>query len=227
MTEQVKQAAEEQVQGTEVEVKDVNQPTEQPTQEAPVAAAPQQQPQQPQQQKPVVANTAKPQQQPQQQRAAAPVAQQPKQEESGRAALGQSALHVIATIEGYIDAMDPRKPQTPEGGAGQQRRLYRALKTTLEGLSPSEFQVVMRKVCNLFQKHKDGVFKDTNAGRFASHIPLEQAERNAFFSCLALLSAAADPSSRRRVVQQFDIHKGLRGGFSEDACQRLKEFLEG
>lgn len=140
--------------------------------------------------------------------------------------LSASALGVISAVEHYVNIMEPGKPMTAEVGGQRQRSLYQALRIMIDNLQPAEFRPTVKAVQEIIAANSTkGAFKDTAAGRFSESMPLSTEVRTAFFSCVQLLTVTANPATRKSLMTQFDVHKALRGGFSEAGCQRLKEYL--
>lgn len=134
--------------------------------------------------------------------------------------VGKMALDQIAA---YMDAMAPKKPQTPQTGVRHQVQLYRTLTMVINKLD-SDFFLVWGAILKVFHEQKNGVFHETAVFRFPEHITLAPDDQKAFHRLLNLIKITADPQSRNAATRQVDFKRTLEFGVTEAGRVKLLNF---
>ena len=132
---------------------------------------------------------------------------------------------VIATVEGYLDVMEPPKAPAPAVGAAKQRQLFYMIKTLLEDAAINDFAPAWRLVIHYFATYK--AFAIQNAYRFippdvgANQLTVTQAE--SFRQIVNLIRLSSDPKVVPNLRQHVDLNKAA-AGFKGTALTKLATY---
>lgn len=137
-----------------------------------------------------------------------------------------AALGLVQTqLKGYIDAMQPAQPLTPENCIKQQIGLWRTLSLIFQQ-PVTDFAVLWGEVLNSAHANSKGVFSQLYLFRGFSLLKgkMTDADINNFKALLNLIVQTADPTTRIKKRNLIDLGGQLKGFANPAVSQLLQEF---
>lgn len=134
------------------------------------------------------------------------------------------ALTILANqLADYAKAMHPSQPMNATIGKTQQTILWRTIDAILK-LEGPEFIKGYSMLLNFVNENRNGALNDRYIYRYFAELTIPNNDRKNFNRMLNLLSATADPATRRLGLEQADLAASL-AGFRDGAIQqRVTEF---
>lgn len=123
----------------------------------------------------------------------------------------RSTIYRLATanLDEYVASMGRHCFQTEATGAAAQRKFYQTLRTFL-ALEGQEFKAGMDHLLSVILANRDDVFDDSNAFRFMAELQLRENDRKLFTRLLNLFIAAAEPSTRKAVLERVNLAETIK-----------------
>jgi len=133
-------------------------------------------------------------------------------------------LTILANqLADYAKAMHPSQPMTAIEGKTQQTILWRTIDAILK-LEGPEFIKGYTMLLAFVHENRSGALNDRYIYRYFADLTIPNNDRKNFNRMLNLLSATADPATRRLGLEQADLTASL-AGFRDGAIQqRVTEF---
>ncbi|MCO6704931.1 hypothetical protein [Streptomyces sp. CHB9.2] len=123
----------------------------------------------------------------------------------------------------YAKTMHPSQPMTATIGKTQQTILWRTIDAILK-LEGAEFIKGYTMLLAFVNENRDGALNERYIYRYFADLTMPNNDRKNFNRILNLLSATADPATRRLGLEQADLAASL-AGFRDGAIQqRVTEF---
>lgn len=135
--------------------------------------------------------------------------------------LSQASESQMRRLEEYITFMNPRRPVTIEEGISQQRALYRLFIWVFNSSPDEDFKKLWQLVLDRFSDLRDGVFHESNVGRFPEHLNLAKEEITTFYSLINLFKIMTDEKGAALRLKQIDLNKALTSQITEQGKQRV------
>lgn len=129
----------------------------------------------------------------------------------------------ISQMEAYNSAMKPGIPVDGHVGGRQQIGLWRSIQGIIER-SGDEFTSAFSLLLAYFEEHKNGMFHEHHAFRFAETVALSNEELASFHAMLNLLKLTCDPVGRKHALTQVSLDRTLKNNISEQARQKILGF---
>lgn len=141
--------------------------------------------------------------------------------------VSDSGKIVVLGIVDFMKQAGPAVSHTEENGGRLFTRFWGVLKTLFNNVSDDDFKIIYRELLNLFNEHKDGIFKDERMYRFNEFWTMSDGERAAFRRLVNLMLVTRDPAVRHKSVEQLrDWNYILEHGLTEAAKIRIRNFYE-
>lgn len=133
-------------------------------------------------------------------------------------------LQLIAdSLRNYTELMAPNVVANATTGKGQQLNLWKTIEKVLK-LEGAEFIKGYGMLLGWVAENRKGALSERYMYRYFPELALGQADRRNFDRMLNLLTATADPATRRMGLQQVDLAATVAGFRDSAIQQRVTEF---
>jgi hypothetical protein len=131
---------------------------------------------------------------------------------------------LIRSLEAYITAMAPGKPNDGDSGARHQYGLWQTIRSIAQSSPDEDFKRLWGILLAFVEEHKEGAFADRYLFRFAESWRHDKSELDGFQRVLQLIKLTSNPAERAKGLRQVDLTRTLESGFTEQARSRIVQY---